>query len=358
MLLGAGCGRSVEHDARVSDSKGDGHGGCVDGASLLFVSSYVSLKMELEMRVPITREALWRAVSYWTAMLDARRMESGVAPLSDFRGEVLWRMFCAIQRWRRAGVVVMCERCERGCVQCGCKWLLQSQLLCRVCLRYEMQWLRLCGRGIDVRVFVGESLVWVGCVSDVLVDAFRVMRLRGAKRGVTRGPVLCMRGESQRSGGVGNGCSNDFHCSSFVIDVSVTMSQSRMRFACDMSMADLAAFSAAYARRMALQQMRLMKKQDVWEDFRCHVDTTDDEMVDMMVAMTKMDYFESYVRKMRRDVVPFARCEECRRLADLSFVDASGGKVSLSWLSQAFRGARRATQTCQDGRRRIDAMSE
>ena len=91
-------------------------------------------------------------------------------------------------------------------------------------------------------------------------------------------------------------------------------------------MVDLAAFSAAYARWMVLQQMRLMKKQGAWEDFRCHVTTTDDEIVDMMVAMTSIDYFESYVRKMRRDLVPFARCEECRRLADLSFVDAAGGK--------------------------------
>ena len=138
-------------------------------------------------------------------MVDARRMENGVAPLSDFRGEVLWRMFCAIQRWRRAGVVVMCERCERGVRPMWMQMVVQTQLLCRVCLRYEMQWLRLCGRGIDVRVFVGEALVWVGCVSNVLVDAFRMMRLRGAKRGVTRGPVLCMRGDSQRSGGVGNG---------------------------------------------------------------------------------------------------------------------------------------------------------
>ena len=54
----------MEDNAKVSDSKGDGHGGCVDGVSLLFISSDVSSKMELEMRVPITREVLWRAVSY------------------------------------------------------------------------------------------------------------------------------------------------------------------------------------------------------------------------------------------------------------------------------------------------------
>ena len=155
------------------------------------------------MRVPITREVLWRAVSYWTAMLDARRMEKGLAPLSDFRGEVLWRIFSAIQRWSRSGVILMCERCECGVRPLWMQMVVQSQFLCRMCLRYELQWLRLCGRGVDVRVFVGESLVWVGCVSDVLVDAFRAMRLRGAKRGVIRGPVLCQRERSRRFDDVG-----------------------------------------------------------------------------------------------------------------------------------------------------------
>ena len=42
VLRGVGCGRSVEHAAKVSDSKGGGHGGCVGGVSLLFICSYVS----------------------------------------------------------------------------------------------------------------------------------------------------------------------------------------------------------------------------------------------------------------------------------------------------------------------------
>ena len=42
MLLGVGCGRSVKHAAKVSDSKGDGHGGCVGGVSFLFICFYVS----------------------------------------------------------------------------------------------------------------------------------------------------------------------------------------------------------------------------------------------------------------------------------------------------------------------------
>ena len=41
MLLGVGCGRSVNHEAKVSDPGGDGHGSCVDGVSLLFICSYV-----------------------------------------------------------------------------------------------------------------------------------------------------------------------------------------------------------------------------------------------------------------------------------------------------------------------------
>ena len=55
MLREVGCGRSVGHDAKVSDSKGDGHGGCVGGVSLLFILFLRVLKMELEMRAPIAR---------------------------------------------------------------------------------------------------------------------------------------------------------------------------------------------------------------------------------------------------------------------------------------------------------------
>ena len=161
--------------------------------------------MELELRVRVTREALWRAVSYRTAMLDAKRMQNGFAPFADLRGEVLWRMFREIERWRRVGVVVMCERCRQGVARMQLQMMIESEFLCRQCMRYELQWLRLCGRGIDVRMFVGEALVWVGCVSGVLIDAFRAMCLRGAKRGVTRGPVLCTCGESQRLVGAGNG---------------------------------------------------------------------------------------------------------------------------------------------------------
>ena len=112
-------------------------------------------------------------------------------------------MFSAIQRWSRSGVILMCERCECGVWPLWMQMVVQSQFLCRMCLRYELQWLRLCGRGVDVRVFVGESLVRVGCVSDVLVDAFRAMRLRGAKCGVICGPVLCQRERSRRSDDVG-----------------------------------------------------------------------------------------------------------------------------------------------------------
>ena len=42
MLLEVGCGRSMNHDAEVSDSEGGGQGGCVDGVSLLFVYSHLS----------------------------------------------------------------------------------------------------------------------------------------------------------------------------------------------------------------------------------------------------------------------------------------------------------------------------
>ena len=157
------------------------------------------------MRAPIAREVLWRAVSYYTAMLDAKRMQEGFAPFPDLRGEVLWRMFCEIRRWKRVGVVVMCERCLRAVHPMRFQMMVQTQFLCRLCMRYELQWLRLCGRGVDVRVFVGESLVWVGCVSDVLLDAFRAIRMRGAKRGLIRSPVLCERGQSRRSVSVEKG---------------------------------------------------------------------------------------------------------------------------------------------------------
>ena len=42
MLLEVGCRRSVNHDARVSDSKRDGHWGCVEVASVLIVGSDLS----------------------------------------------------------------------------------------------------------------------------------------------------------------------------------------------------------------------------------------------------------------------------------------------------------------------------
>ena len=41
MLLEVVCRRSVNHDARVSDSKRDGHWGCVEMVSVLIVSAHL-----------------------------------------------------------------------------------------------------------------------------------------------------------------------------------------------------------------------------------------------------------------------------------------------------------------------------